>query len=71
MRLGVDSSNNIYMYSPTENGLATYFITVFNNEGVQQNSLNTYAHDFVFDTDDNVYLLQNFQVRKSSLADIE
>ena len=71
MRLGVDSSNNIYMYSPTENGLATYFITVFNNEGVQQNSLNTYAHDFVFDTDDNVYLLQNFQVRKSALADIE
>ena len=71
MRLGVDSSNNIYMYSPTENGLATYFFTVFNNEGVQQNSLNTWAYDFVFDTDDNVYLLQNFQVRKSALVDIE
>ncbi|MBL6628387.1 MAG: translation initiation factor IF-2 N-terminal domain-containing protein [Candidatus Actinomarina sp.] len=71
MRLGVDSSNNIYMHSPTENGLATYFISVFNNEGVQQNSLNTYAHDFVFDTDDNIYLLKNLQVRKSPLADIE
>ena len=71
MRLGVDSSNNIYMYSPTENGLATHFFTVFNNEGVQQNSLNTWAHDFVFDTDDNVYLLKNAQVRKSALADIE
>jgi len=45
--------------------------TVNTNEEVQQNSLNTYVHDFVFDTDDNVYLLKNAQVRKSALADIE
>jgi hypothetical protein len=72
LHLGLDSSDNIYFLNQyTESGLITQFISVFNDQGVQQNSLNTSGFDFVFDSDDNIYLFQTPQTIKRSLSDIE
>jgi hypothetical protein len=72
LHLGLDSSDNIYFLNQyTESGLITQFISVFNDQGVQQNSLNTWGFDFVFDSDDNIYLFQTPQTIKRSLSDIE
>jgi ribosomal protein S13 len=72
LHLGLDSSDNIYFLNKyVESGLGTQFISVFNDQGVQQNSLNTWGFDFVFDSDDNIYLFQTPQTIKRSLSDIE
>jgi hypothetical protein len=77
-RLGVDSNNNIYMntvaytYNPAGYYNYSFSILVINNQGVRQNSLswNTRTYDFVFDTDDNIYLNRIMGITKSSLADL-
>ena len=83
--LGLDSNDNIYFINeyltPIGNlNYRTRLISVFSNQGVQQNSiilLNrvffTYGYviDFVFDSDDNIYLFGNIQTIKRSLSDIE
>ena len=72
LHLGLDSSDNIYFLNKyVESGLGTQFISVFNDQGVQQNSLNTWGFDFVFDSDDNIYLFQTPQTIKRSLSDLE
>ena len=77
-RLGLDSNNNIYMntvaytYNPAGYYNYSFSILVINNQGVRQNSLswNTRTYDFVFDTDDNIYLNRIMGITKSSLADL-
>ena len=81
LHLGLDSSDNVYFlneYLENINGLnyRTRLISVFSDQGVQQNSLNLnslngYVLDFVFDSDDNIYLFGSKQTIKRSLSDIE
>jgi hypothetical protein len=81
LHLGLDSSDNIYFlneYLENINGLnyRTRLISVFSDQGVQQNSLNLnslngYVLDFVFDSDDNIYLFGSTQTIKRSLSDLE
>ena len=81
LHLGLDSSDNIYFlneYIENINGLnyRTRLISVFSDQGVQQNSLNLnslngYVLDFVFDSDDNIYLFGSTQTIKRSLSDLE
>jgi len=79
LHLGLDSNDNIYFLNeyvtPIGNlNYRTRLISVFSNQGVQQNSIILsygYVIDFVFDSDDNIYLFSNNQTIKRSLSDIE
>ena len=79
LHLGLDSNDNIYFLNeyvtPIGNlNYRTRLISVFSNQGVQQNSIILsygYVIDFVFDSDDNIYLFRNIQTIKRSLSDIE
>tara|TARA_X000001036_G_C20606830_1_gene777326 strand:- start:39 stop:1421 length:1383 start_codon:yes stop_codon:yes gene_type:complete len=81
LHLGLDSNDNIYFINEylTPIGNSNYrtrLISVFSNQGVQQNSIILsgsygYVIDFVFDSDDNIYLFCSNQTIKRSLSDIE
>ena len=74
LRLGLDSNNNIYFRNVQKDGNTKRNIYVLNDQGVLQNQLyseNSNDLDFVFDSDDNLYLLQWSGVRKRTLSDVE